>query len=303
MESHQNIDWTAIRQVALECLDATWDMVWWAERSREDDYDVDGAALHLAAIDTADDALTRAISMFEPGLFDSLVKASVGEGPRPDFQVGDICLPTAHEMAFILLRHAIFWVENGLAAQGVNPIEQLHELSAEAMHEKLRNLTAIKSLSLLTPQQFKGIGRFLHLGTLKPIESLLTIGQYNVVRAWIDREWAAVSRTPPKADQGGDDTAFRPAKEIRERFDFQDQFELRRFLTTHPTIRTKLAKTKDGKDIPNRPLIHIGDVEAAKRSEPRITDPLDLPAEKVDRAVEEVQRRKAEVDAQRLRGN
>jgi hypothetical protein len=113
----------------------------------------------------------------------------------------------------------------------------------------------------------------------------------------------------PQAGQDGaanaldqDDTAFRPAKEIRERFDFQDQFELRRFLKAHPTIRTRLAKTKAGRDIPNRPLIHIGDVEAAKRSEPGITDPLDLPADKVDRAVAEVQRRKAEVDAQRLCG-
>jgi hypothetical protein len=213
-DSEQSIGWTAVRQVALECLDATWDMVWWAERSQEDDYDVDGAALHLAAIDKAGDALTRAISMFEPGLFDSLAKASVSEGPRPDFQVGDICLPTAHEMAFILLRHAIFWVENGLAAQGINPIEQLHELSAKALHEMLRNLTAIKSLSLLTPQQFKVIGRSLHLGTLKPIESLLTIGQCNMVRAWIDREWAAVSQSPPKRNQGGTGNDLeRPSKE------------------------------------------------------------------------------------------
>ena len=207
-DSEQNIDWTAVRQAALKCLDATWDMVWWAERSQEDDYDVDGAALHLAAIDTAGDALTRAISMFEPGLFDSLALASVGEGPRPDFQVGDICLPTAHEMTFILLRHALFWVENGLAAQDINPIEQLHELSAKALHEKLRNLTAIKSLSLLTPQQFKGIGRFFHMGTLKPIESLLTLGQYNVVRAWIDREWAAVSKG---AEGNGGAGSGRPA--------------------------------------------------------------------------------------------
>jgi len=133
-------------------------MVWWAERSREDVNDVDGAALHLAAIDSAGDALTRAISMFKPGLFDSLALASVGEGPHPDFQVGDICRPTAHEMAFILLRHAIFWVENGLGGSRHQPYEQLHEFSAKALHEKLRNLTAINSLSLLTPQQFKVLG-------------------------------------------------------------------------------------------------------------------------------------------------
>ena len=92
-DSQQNIDWTAVRQAALKCLDATWDMVWWAERSQEDDYDVDGAALHLAAIDTAGDALTRAISMFEPGLFDSLVMASVGEGPRRISRLGTFASP------------------------------------------------------------------------------------------------------------------------------------------------------------------------------------------------------------------
>ena len=165
MESHQNIDWSAIRQVALECLAATWDMIWWAECSQEDDYDVDGAALHLAAIDTACDTLGRAIHTFSPGVvvlpgdalsssahFDAIARASVGEGARSDLPVWRNLCATAHQSAYVLLRGAILQLENGLNAdldrRGVDDkhvasIDDLHALSPEALRDTLIHLEEV----------------------------------------------------------------------------------------------------------------------------------------------------------------
>lgn len=239
-DSPQEIDWHAIRQTALDCLDATSSLIYWAERSQQDDYDADCVALHLKAIDEACKTVGRAISIFEPGLFDMLAKASVGEGPRPDFRVEDIYCCTAHELAFVLARHATYWVENGLTAQGINPIEQLHKLSPQALDETLRNLTAIKSHSLLDERAFKVIGRLLHLGSLKPIQSLLTQEKYNLVRSWIDREWVAVCAATVnrgdqfKSDVDGPWSRPIPKKELREALGISAN-TLNKRLTTAPT--------------------------------------------------------------------
>ena len=217
-DSQQKVDWGAARGAALDCLNATWDIVCWAERSQEDDYDEDGATLHLTAIDRARDTFRRALEVLQPGLglatdesiryspvFDAMALATIGEGARPAFQVGDICSSTAHELAFILLRHVVFWLENSLAAQGVNPIGQLHELSPKVLIKTLRNLTASTSHYILDRGAFEVLAKMHHLGSLKPIESLLTREQYNVFRSWIDREWAAVSHAPAKDNKGGVD--------------------------------------------------------------------------------------------------
>lgn len=179
-------DWSSVRAMALDCLNSTWDMVCWAARSQEDDYDTEKAALHLAVIDTALNTFRQAMEIFQPGLecassdlryspvFDALALASVGEGPRPDF---GICA-TAHEKAFKLLRMAILWVEDGLNDEldrrgaldsYVIGINVLHRLSAEQLCGTMRCLEKSDSL-----------------------QSILTARQLHKLRAWIDREWAAV---------------------------------------------------------------------------------------------------------------
>ena len=110
-----SIDWNAVRQTALDCLDAAWSLVCLAESSQEADYDADRAALHLVGIDEACDTFLRARrDVFSPSLFDSIALATVGEGPRPDFHVGPVNCATVHETAFEFLRGAIGQVENGL---------------------------------------------------------------------------------------------------------------------------------------------------------------------------------------------
>ena len=88
----------------------------WADRSQEDDYDADRAALHLATIDEACDTFKRTLVMFSPGLLDSLALAAVGEGPR-DFRVGSVCCATAHETACELLRMDIGSIKEGPRAK------------------------------------------------------------------------------------------------------------------------------------------------------------------------------------------
>lgn len=186
LDSPKKIDWNIARAMALDCLNSTWNMVRWAARSQEDDYDTEKAALHLAAIDTALNTFRQAMEIFQPGLecatsdlryspvFDALTLASVGEGPRPDF---GICA-TAHEKAFKLLRMAILWVEDGLNDEldrrgapdsYVIGINDLHRLSAEQLCVTMRFLEKNDSL-----------------------QSIITARQLHELRAWIDREWAAV---------------------------------------------------------------------------------------------------------------
>jgi hypothetical protein len=192
-DSQQKIDWTAVRQTALDCLNATWTLICFAEWSQGDDYGAERAALHLTAIDRACDTLYRAISTFSPGVvvlpgdalfssanFDAIVRASVGEGARPDFRFGGVCCATAHQSAYVLLRSALMQLENGLNDElnerGINDqyvasFDDLHQLSPEALQGTLSRLEERESL-----------------------RSLLSGRQLHVVRAWIDREWAAISK-------------------------------------------------------------------------------------------------------------
>jgi hypothetical protein len=186
------IDWDGVRATALDCLNATWSMDCWAARSQEDDYDTEKAALHLAAMDTALNTFRLALEILQPGLecatsdlrhspvFDALAVASVGEGPRPDFK---LCA-TAHEKAFQLLRMAILRVENGLN-------DELDRRGAPDSH-----LLGIDDLHRQSASQLSDTLRCL--GKNSSSESILTARQLHELRAWIDREWAAVSDVHPK---------------------------------------------------------------------------------------------------------
>jgi len=198
-DSQQNIDWTAVRQVALQCLSAASDLIWWGGFSQEGDYDVERAALHLAAIDRACDTLKRAIHTFSPGSvavpitalvssaeFDAIARASVGDGPRPDFQFGGICCATAHQSAYVLLRSAILQLENRLNA----------ELDRSGQPDNI--VASIEDLHAFSPEALRDI--LVHMERVAPLENLLAGQGLNVVRAWIDREWAAVSHAPANGD-------------------------------------------------------------------------------------------------------
>jgi len=191
-DSQQEIDWTAIRLMALQCLSASWDLVWWAERSHEGDYDVKSAALHLAAIERAHDTLHRAVRTFSPGVavlgrdflcasahFDAIAQASVGEGPRPDFRVGGTCCATAHQSAYVLLRTALIQFEGALLDDSIaTRVDYLRTLSPEALRDTLIQVEKVTHFTGLFAGQ-----------------------SADVLEAWIDREWAAVSRAPAKAGQ------------------------------------------------------------------------------------------------------
>jgi len=166
-------------------------MVCWTERSQEDDYDVDGAALHLAAIDTARDTFRRAMEVLQPGLglatdeairyspvFDALALATVGEGARPDFRFGPVHCATAHEAAFKLLRMGILWVEEGVFEDMDDrwfkdekevTIGILHKLPLPALRDTLAGW-----------------------GKRRPLAKLLDARGLKALRTWIQREWAAV---------------------------------------------------------------------------------------------------------------
>ncbi|WP_396160189.1 hypothetical protein [Flavobacterium sp.] len=179
-------DWNSVRAMALDCLNSTWDMVCWAARSQEDDYDREKAARHLAAIDTALNTFRQAMEIFQPGLecatsdlkhspvFDALALASVGEGPRPDF---GLCA-TAHEKAFKLLRMAILWVEDGLN-------DELDRRGAPDNH-----VVGISDMHKRSPEQLRDT--LCGLEQIKSLQSVLPAKQLPKLRAWIDREWAAV---------------------------------------------------------------------------------------------------------------
>lgn len=190
LDSLVKTDWSLVRATALDCLNATWGMVCWAERSQQDDYDTASAALHLSAIDQAHNTFRLAMEVLLPGfesatsdqlrhspVFDALAVASVGEGPRPDF---GIC-STAHEKAFEVLRLAILWVENGLNDElerrdapdsCLEGIEDLHKRSPVQLRDDLQRLEKNESL-----------------------QSALSARQLRTLRAWVGREWAAVATT------------------------------------------------------------------------------------------------------------
>ena len=207
-DSQPKLDWTTVRQVALECLRATWDLIWWADRSLSDDYDAERAALHLAAIDKAGEVITRAIEMFLPQHFDDLAQAMSGEQHRPDFQFGGVCCATAHESAFLLLRSAVHRIELDLEALEIGSIEQLHDLPhAESLRAVLVELGS--DVAKVHDGPLAECSQVMHAYFRManvPLKSLLTAPQLNVLKAWIDREWAAVSRTPNGSDSVGDST-------------------------------------------------------------------------------------------------
>ena len=202
-DSQENIDWNRARGAALDCLNATWDMVCWAERTQEGGYDVKRAGSHLAVIGTASDTFRRAMEVLQPGfepstadsirhspVFDALALATAGQSERPDFRYGPVCCATAHEAAFELLRWAILWVENGLNAefderglpdQYVAGIDNLHKISLEELRDTLVRLERRESL-----------------------QGLLRGRGIRQIRAWIENEWAAVSGI-------GHDSEYSPA--------------------------------------------------------------------------------------------
>ena len=187
-------DWNIVRATALDCLNATWDMVWWAAQSKEDDYDTEEAALHLAAIENSLNTFRRAREILQPGLecstsdsrhspvFDALALASAGEGSRPDFK---LCA-TAHEKAFQLLRIAILRVEDRLN-------DELDRRGAPDSH-----LLGISDLRRQSASQLSDTLRCL--GKNYSPESILTARRLHELRAWIDREWATISNVNLKTN-------------------------------------------------------------------------------------------------------
>ncbi|TWU14531.1 hypothetical protein CA54_33980 [Symmachiella macrocystis] len=194
-DSQEKIDWNTVRAAALDCLNVTWDMVCCAERTQEVGYDVKRAASHLAVINTARDTFRRAMEVLQPGfetatdvsvrhspVFDAFALATVGEGARPDFKFG----ATAHETAFELLRRAILWVENGLN-------DELEEIGAPDNY-----LEGIDDLHKRSPEELRDTLR--RLVERQPLHNLLPGRQLQVLRTWIDREWAAGSHFAPSDD-------------------------------------------------------------------------------------------------------
>jgi hypothetical protein len=212
----RNIDWAAVRRAALDCLNATWKMVCFAEWSQGSDYDVKRAGLHLAAIDEAGDTFRRAMEVLQPGcefaaddsiryspVFDALALATVGEGARPDFRFGPVCCATAHEAAFELLRRALLWVENGLN----------DELDEEGLPDEY--VAGINDLHKLSPEELRDT--LTRLERRESLQKLVHGAETHRIRAWIDREWASVSHTTclekqPLAPKPQD--AFREVREL-----------------------------------------------------------------------------------------
>jgi hypothetical protein len=108
--------------------------------------------------------------------------------------------------------------------------------------------------------------------------------------AWLDQKKTVCQPSPPLND--ADPTAFRAAKEfVKPGEGFKD---IHKTLKKNEWIRTH-------KPSKQRLLIHAGDWAEAQ-SHVRVADPLDLPAEDVDKAAEEVQKRKTEERAKKLTG-
>jgi hypothetical protein len=193
-DSQQSIDWNAMGNAALKCVGSACSLAHWGERSQEDDYNVDDAVLHLAAIDDATDILGRAIALFHPQRFNKIALASVGEGARPDFRFGEACYSTAHQAALELLRAGVFHIENslneiaedrGAPDNYVAGIDDLHALSPDDLRDTLIAVYA----------------RPVSKWAVKEIE----FAQVKEFQAWIHREWAAVSRAPANGGEPADD--------------------------------------------------------------------------------------------------
>jgi hypothetical protein len=98
-----------------------------------------------------------------------------------------------------------------------------------------------------------------------------------------------------------DDDAYRPANKLLKPDGWPKNFkELNAALKAHPEIRTRRPLSTTGKPLPNRLDVHLLDwAKYEDQREATTPDPLDLPPETVDRAVQDVARRKAEIDGRR----
>jgi len=194
-EFQEGTDWFATRLAALQCLSAAWELYSFACQSQESDYDVESAALHLAAIERAYAVLDRAIHTFSPGVvalfgdwhyssadFDAIARATVGEGARPDFRFGGTCCATAHQSAYVLLRFALMDLESAMDA----------ELDRMGVDDS--TLASIDALRALSPEALRDT--LIRLEKVAHVRRLFAGQSCDVLRAWIDREWAAVSRAP-----------------------------------------------------------------------------------------------------------
>lgn len=189
--SQEKIDWDAVRDAALNCLNATWSMIRFADRSQSSEYDAQAAIAQLDDIDRARTTFRQAMETLEPGfecssdpefrdsrVFKALLVAISHQSTYPEFRFGPISCGTAHEAAFELLRHAILWIENGL-------IVELEEVGAPDHH-----VASIDDLHKLTPGKLRAT--LSKLGKRKSIQSIIQARETKQIRAWIDREWAAV---------------------------------------------------------------------------------------------------------------
>jgi hypothetical protein len=182
-----SIEWDSVRVMALDCLNSSLDLLNWAERSQQEDYEIDSATQHLAAIAKARDTFFRSLKILPSGLvahatdpprqfpiFDKLAQASAHVSDRPDFMFSS----TAHEAVFRLLGMALLHIENNLNDDLA--IEDLHRFSPEQLRKTLyllENKDPLKSV----------LGGYARLQNLQ---------------AWIHREWAAVSQLPLARDCG-----------------------------------------------------------------------------------------------------
>jgi hypothetical protein len=127
-----------------------------------------------------------------------------------------------------------------------------------------------------------------------------------IIRVKQLKNWAvslsATEATRATAGAQNDDDAYRPAKDLIKTESWPKNFkELNAALDEHHEIRTRRPTSKEGTPISNRLLVHLLDwvKYLDKRGATPAADPLDQPAEVVDRAVQEVARRKAEIDRRR----
>ncbi|QDT50428.1 hypothetical protein Pan258_44870 [Symmachiella dynata] len=160
-------------------------------------------------------------------VFDALALATVGEGARPDFKFG----ATAHETAFELLRRAILWVENGLN-------DELEEKG-----EPDNYLAGIDDLHKRSPEELRDT--FCRLVERQPLHNLMPGRQLQVLRTWIDREWAAVSQIAPRDDLPD----FSGATKHGKFYEFCWEKGLREECTggAMETVRSEWKKTFGGK--------------------------------------------------------
>jgi hypothetical protein len=176
--SPEKIDWNVVRAETLDCLNAVFELQTWAERSQQEDYDIDSATLHLAVIEKAFETSLRSLRMLFMGMdfdssvplrqfpiFDQLALASTGDSGRPDFEIA----ATAHEAAFTLLMLTLIHIKKNLEddltindLQGFSPKKRRDTLCQLEKRAPLMNLLG-------------GSARLCNL------------------KAWINREWAAVS--------------------------------------------------------------------------------------------------------------